>query len=81
MLKKAEEEGKIKKNNTMIIEPTSGNTGIALAAIAKLMGYKSEMVVPNAATAETKQTLREVLHSINVTVLLISTCILLIVLL
>ena len=58
MLKKAEEEGKIRKNNSIIIEPTSGNTGIALAAMAKLMGYKAEMVIPHAVSAETKQTLR-----------------------
>ena len=35
MLKKAERDRKIKKNNSIIIEPTSGNTGIALAGMAK----------------------------------------------
>jgi cysteine synthase B len=58
MLKKAEHEGKIRKNNSIIIEPTSGNTGIALAGIAKQMGYKVEIVIPKAASEETKQTLR-----------------------
>jgi len=58
MLKKAENEGKIKKNNSIIIEPTSGNTGIALAGMAKQMGYKVEIVVPKAVSKETKQTLR-----------------------
>lgn len=58
MLKKAEEEGKIKKNKSIIIEPTSGNTGIALAGMAKQMGYKVEIVVPQAVSEETKQTLR-----------------------
>jgi len=58
MLKKAERDGKIKKNNSIIIEPTSGNTGIALAGMAKQMGYKVEIVVPKAASEETKLTLR-----------------------
>ena len=58
MLKKAEHDGKIRKNNSIIIEPTSGNTGIALAGIAKQMGYKVEIVVPKTASKETKQTLR-----------------------
>lgn len=57
MLKKAEQDGKIKKNNTIIIEPTSGNTGIALAGIAKYMGYKVEVVIPQEVSDETKQTL------------------------
>lgn len=58
MLKKAEQDGKIKKNNTIIIEPTSGNTGIALAGMAKRMGYKVEVVIPKDVSDETKQTLR-----------------------
>jgi cysteine synthase B len=58
MLKKAQEEGRIRKNKSIIIEPTSGNTGIALSAMAKYMGYKAEVVIPQAASAETKQTLR-----------------------
>jgi cysteine synthase B len=58
MLKKAEEDGKIEKNKTIIIEPTSGNTGIALAGIAKQMGYKVEVVIPEGASEETKQILR-----------------------
>jgi cysteine synthase B len=58
MLKRAEEEGKIVKNDTIIIEPTSGNTGIALAGIAKHMGYKVEVVIPEEASDETKQILR-----------------------
>jgi cysteine synthase B len=57
MLRKAEEEGKINKN-TIIIEPTSGNTGIALAAIAKYMGYEIEVVIPKKTSDETKQILR-----------------------
>jgi len=58
MIKKAEEEGKIRKNETVLIEPTSGNTGIALAGMAKLMGYKVEVTVPEKISEETKDTLR-----------------------
>lgn len=55
MVKIAEENGIIKRGHTIIIEPTSGNTGIALAGIAKLLGYKVEIVIPEKASAETKQ--------------------------
>ena len=49
MIKDAEEKGKLKKNHTIIIEPTSGNTGIALAGIASLLGYEVEIVIPEKA--------------------------------
>ena len=55
MVKIAEENGVIKRGHTIIIEPTSGNTGIALAGIAKLLGYKVEIVIPEKASTETKK--------------------------
>ncbi len=55
MVKTAEEQGLIKRDQTVIIEPTSGNTGIALAGIAKLLGYKVEVVIPEKASDETKK--------------------------
>ncbi|MFZ0183771.1 MAG: cysteine synthase family protein [Nitrosotalea sp.] len=55
MVKIAEDSGTIKRGHTIIIEPTSGNTGIALAGIAKLLGYKVEIVIPEKASAETKK--------------------------
>ena len=55
MIKDAEEKGKIKRGQTIIIEPTSGNTGIALAGIANLLGYQVEIVIPEKASAETKK--------------------------
>ena len=55
MIKDAEERGLLKKGESIIIEPTSGNTGIALTGIAKLLGYKVEIVIPEKASEETKK--------------------------
>lgn len=51
MLNKAKETGALKDGGT-VIEPTSGNTGIALAAMARAMGYKAVMVMPESMSAE-----------------------------
>ena len=51
MLRGAEERGEINKD-TLIIEPTSGNTGIALSAIASTMGYKCMIVMPESMSLE-----------------------------
>lgn len=58
MVKIAEEKGLIKRGHSVIIEPTSGNTGIALAGIAKLLGYTVEIVIPEKASEETKKIIR-----------------------
>ena len=58
MIKDAEKKGLLKKGKSIIIEPTSGNTGIALTGIAHLMGYEVEMVIPEKVSAETKSILR-----------------------
>ena len=54
MIKDGEEKGILKKGKSIIIEPTSGNTGIALTGIAKLLGYEAEIVIPEKASDETK---------------------------
>jgi cysteine synthase B len=59
MIIKAEEEGKLKEGIS-IIEPTSGNTGIAMACIAKALGYDFTAVVPQAVSEETKELIRYV---------------------
>jgi cysteine synthase B len=58
MIKDAENRGILKKAKSAIIEPASGNTGIALAGIARVLGYKVELVVPEKASEETKAILR-----------------------
>lgn len=57
MIKDAEKKGILKKGKSIIIEPTSGNTGIALAGIARLMGYDIELVIPEKVSTETKTVL------------------------
>jgi cysteine synthase B len=59
MVTDAEEKGLLKKDETVIIEPTSGNTGIALSGIAKLMGYEVQIIIPEKVSDETKNILRE----------------------
>ena len=46
MIDEAEQSGRIQKN-TLLIEPTSGNTGIAIAAIASMRGYRAVIVMPD----------------------------------
>ncbi|MDE6613029.1 MAG: cysteine synthase A, partial [Clostridia bacterium] len=51
MIEKAESRGELLKGGT-IVEPTSGNTGIAIAAIAAAKGYKAVIVMPENMSAE-----------------------------
>ena len=57
MIDKAEKEGKLKKGGT-IVEPTSGNTGVGLAMVAALRGYKSIFVMPDKMSEEKRNLLR-----------------------
>jgi cysteine synthase B len=58
MIKDGEKKGLLKKDKSIIIEPTSGNTGIALTGIASALGYKVEIVIPEKVSDETKEILR-----------------------
>ena len=58
MIKDGEERGILKKGKSIIIEPTSGNTGIALTGIANVLGYKVEIVIPDKVSNETKDIIR-----------------------
>ena len=56
MIMRAEEAGRIKPGDTLI-EATSGNTGIALAMVAAMRGYKMILVMPEHLSIERRQTM------------------------
>ena len=57
MIEKAEEAGLLKKGS-VIVEPTSGNTGIALAMIGRIKGYKVIIVMPETMSKERRDLIK-----------------------
>lgn len=66
ILDKAEEDGKLQNGGT-VVEATSGNTGIGLALVAKMRGYKTIIVMPDTMSQERRDMIKKYGGAIELT--------------
>src|SRR4051794_6165492 len=58
MIDAAEQDGRIERGQSVIVEPTSGNTGIALALVCAARGYELVLTLPEGMSRERSKLLR-----------------------